>query len=151
MGAWPEEAIHVNMGRKGGARTHPQQHHAHYPRNFYQPPEARRKSTMSIVRHSLVNTKWHTMTSMTFHHTPPKPHNPLPGWVEQVHLHTTTFHTSPSARLCPPFHLGPPLTEQASARPMEGAWSKVKGQTERGLAHSHHINRARAAPESQAN
>ena len=30
------------------------------------------------------------MTSVTFHHTPTQWHNPLPGWVEQHHLHTIT-------------------------------------------------------------
>ena len=51
------------------------------------------KSTMSIVQHSLDR---HTKTSMAFHHTLPEPHNPLPAWVEQIHLsHTDSLPTIP--------------------------------------------------------
>ena len=58
-----------------------------------------------------VNTKRHTMTSMTF-----QPHNPLPVWMEQVpfnNLETSSF-------------------TRTSARLMEGVWKRSK-VTQRGI------------------
>ena len=65
------------LGRKGGARTHPQQHHPvpqgglfskKFPPTTGSPLEC--PQTMPKIQHSLVNTKRHTWTSITFHHTP---------------------------------------------------------------------------------
>ena len=101
------------LGRKGGARTRPQQLHpeAHSPRNFNRPPEAHQKSTM---QHRL---KAH-MTSMTFHQTPTKTTQPTS--CVQVHLYTfnNLSHTESlsSSQTVPAFHLGPPRI----GRPLPG-------------------------------
>ena len=58
-GVWQLECI--SMDRKGGARTHPQQHHPvkflHTPRNFDWPPEAH-----STKRHDHIWSKYTNLT-----------------------------------------------------------------------------------------
>ena len=72
--------------------------------------------TMTIVQHSLVNTKRHT----PWHSTTPPPQL-LPAWLEKIEQ-STTFHASPPARLCPPFHLGPPTGLEGICQANRGAW-----------------------------
>ena len=66
--------IYRKLGRKGGARTRPQHHHpvpqgGPFSKKF-PPPEVHLKSTNNA------HNRWHS------------PHNTLPAWVEQVHIHT---------------------------------------------------------------
>ena len=87
-GMWQLEP-EVMDRQKGGARTHSQQHHPipqgdPFSKKFW--PTTGSPQTMPIVQHSLVNTKRHTIMSMTFHHTPTT--ITLPAWVEQIHLCT---------------------------------------------------------------
>ena len=69
-------SMNWKLGCKGGARTHPQQHHpvaqgGLFSKKFRQTTGSPGSpQTMPIVWQSLDNTKRHTMTSMAFHYTP---------------------------------------------------------------------------------
>ena len=118
------------LDRYRGARTHPQQHRpvpqgGPFSKKFLTEQQKSTNNANSTGQHQKA-------------HDDIPPHNPLPAWVEQVH-HTINLSHTDNLLLCLPFHLGPPPHEslcQANA---------VKGDAERGRAHSHScdINRAR--------
>ena len=132
-GVWPEVWTGSWARREGQEHTHNSTilflKDVHSPRNFDQPPEAHRKSKQ--CQHSLVNTKRHTMTSMTFHHIPT----------------TTTQPTSYVGGASPPPHNQQPLTASPPVRPLLGQWrGRGKGQRSHqekvhAYSHSCHINR----------
>ena len=67
------------LGRKGEARTHPQQHHPVPQGGSFSKKFAHRKSTNNG---SGQHQKAHSTTP------PPHPHSQLPAWVEQIHFCT---------------------------------------------------------------
>ena len=101
-------SIDRKLGQKGGDRTHPQQHHpvpqgGPFSKKFDRPPEAHRKSTNNANSTAQPGT----MILMTFHHTP-NTTTKLTSCVRGANPPPHNFTASPPARLCPPFHVGPP-------------------------------------------
>ena len=92
---------------------------------------------MPLLQHSLDG---HTITSMTFHHTPitmTQATSCMGGATPPPHSQRL-FTASPLARMCLAFYLGPQMTEvdwEDPARPKEWAWQRSK-------SHSCYINRA---------
>ena len=144
--------IDWKLGRKGGARTHPQWHYsveAHSPRNSYRPPEIHRKSTNNASS-SLVNTNGHTMTDDIIPHPH---HNHTTHFLKWVHLHTINnlSHTD-SLSSHSTWVIRDWTGLEGLCQAYGGGVAKVKGHTEKVCTHRH-INRALkqcAAPESQA-
>ena len=124
-----------------------------------------RPQTMPIVQHSLDNTKRHTMTSMTFHHTPTT--TTQPAQVDQIHdppphnqnlSHTDRLSFSQTVPAIPPGS-STTLTDRTRREGLcqtnGGGVTKVKGHTEwrPRPPHSCDINSAHktsTAPESEA-
>ena len=101
------------------------------------------------------HTAW---TTRQWHSTTSPPPNPLPTWVEQIHIHTLS-HTN-SLSFNQTVTAIPPGSSTSSTdwtgleglcRANGGGVTKVKGDAERGCTHPHsgHINRATSKSQLQ--